>query len=347
MKLEKYNIKRTLIKGAPPSVYNLPSTRAAALTSLSDNSIILVGGENGGTLYYWKKVECCLIRVGELIPQFERLKEARYGVYDIKVLDETGRRVIFLYSYPRLNKDKTIQVIFKTIEFNKCCKKIKNITTWYESHPKIFTNVIHHGSGKIAVIDKDSAYISIGDLGYNQINNRELSGDLGCILKITKDSSEKISQGHRNIQGMTIVNGKLFASEHGPNGGDEINLINKDNDYGWPFVSYGFPYGVPGDPRDYVVIENPGSHEGYTKPLIEFTPSIAPTELIYFNNYFYMGTLIKKSLILLKLENNQIINTKTIFIGHRLRNLTLLSNNNLVITTDDGLLLVINLSEFI
>ena len=86
-------------------------------------------------------------------------------------------------------------------------------------------------------------------MGFTRIGDRKKRGDLGSVFKLTARTTEKISQGHRNPQGIVLYNNDtLIVSEHGPRGGDELNIVKKGNDYGWPFVTYGQPYGA----GDYV-----------------------------------------------------------------------------------------------
>ena len=68
---------------------------------------------------------------------------------------------------------------------------------------------------------------------------------IGKVLLIKNGKSKIFSYGHRNPQGMFKhpETGKIWTNEHGPRGGDEINKISYGNNYGWPFVSYGEPYG--------------------------------------------------------------------------------------------------------
>jgi glucose/arabinose dehydrogenase len=121
--------------------------------------------------------------------------------------------------------------------------------------------------------------------------------DLGKIIRITPDGAappdnpfvnkpgarpEIWSYGHRNPQGLAInpADGKLWEQEHGAMGGDEINIIEKGHNYGWPLVSYGVNYdGTP-------VGTGRAKMEGVDDPLWHWTPSIAPSGMT-----FYTGEL--------------------------------------------------------
>jgi len=85
---------------------------------------------------------------------------------------------------------------------------------------------------------------------------------------------EIFSTGHRNIQGMINYNDKIFAVEHGPRGGDELNLIIKNANYGWPIISLGTDYNFN---NRYKPFEN---NEKYKGPLFSFVPSAAISDII-------------------------------------------------------------------
>jgi len=154
--------------------------------------------------------------------------------------------------------------------------------------------VSNHSSGSGAhfgcrlVLDGDHLYASLGDRGERE-NAQDVSNHAGSILRFNLGSPERAntqegwlpehySIGHRNPQGMALQpqTGLLWAHEHGPRGGDEINLIRQNGNYGWPVVSYGKEY-VGGDiGLDY-------SPEGYQDPLWIWDPSIAPSGMTFYD----------------------------------------------------------------
>jgi len=111
----------------------------------------------------------------------------------------------------------------------------------------------------------------------------------GKIIEINKNDLDKIivnqetnlnvkifSKGHRNPQGLTKINDSFFSVEHGPRGGDELNKIIKDKNYGWPEVSYGTKYSYDENAKAYEI-----SHENnsFEEPLFAFVPSVAISAL--------------------------------------------------------------------
>lgn len=187
--------------------------------------------------------------------------------------------------------------------------------------------------------------MTVGDLGFTKINQVNTRQDLGSVFKISKSKVEKISQGHRNQQGILSIGKDLYISEHGPRGGDELNLIIRGQDYGWPAVSYGQPYSS----GDYIKPGLTGSHEGFTKPLTYWVPSVAPTELVQlpinwgsWSSQIVMGTLREESLIFIQLTNRTTVGEiSTVNVGERIRDLEINKDGQIIATTDSGKLLVI------
>ena len=136
-------------------------------------------------------------------------------------------------------------------------------------------------------------FFSVGDRGHRP-NGQDLSTHAGSILHVTlegkapannpfisnpKALDEIWSYGHRNPQGLAFDKRSktLWAIEHGPRGGDEINLIEPGNNYGWPVISYGKEYWGP-------LAVGEGTHKaGMQQPFKVYTPSIAPGSLLLYS----------------------------------------------------------------
>ena len=127
-------------------------------------------------------------------------------------------------------------------------------------------------------------------------------------------------------------------------------MIKAGADYGWPFVSYGEPYGSD----DYVKPTKPGTHIGYEEPIKYWVPSIAVTELVQlpksgwaeWSNQLVLGTLKEQVLVFISLADNLTITDSQNFnIGERIRDLEVLNSGQLVATTDSGKLLVLDYKQ--
>ena len=323
--------------------------RGAGLAVLSNDELLLGGGKTGGEMFLYNLSSKKLTKLASLISANRRVNDSRFAINDIAVLSQSQSAANLLISYPRLGLQRDcVEVVVENVNYDRINQKIKRVKTWLVTKPCVPISAVQHTSGRFAVIDSKSAYVTIGDLGYTQISNRKKRGDLGSIFKVSSTSVSKFSQGHRNAQGILLYNGKdLLAAEHGPRGGDELNLIKAGSDYGWPFVTYGQPYG----PGDYVRPTKTGTHAGFVEPLKYWVPSIAPTELVQlpksgwgdWSNQLVLGTLREQVLVFIAIDERfAVTNTVNVDIGERIRDLEVLSTGELVATTDSGQLLVIN-----
>jgi len=175
----------------------------------------------------------------------------------------------------------------------------------------------------------------------------------GKIIEIDLSTNKwrHFTKGHRNREGLTFLkSGQLFSTEHGPFGGDELNVITENSDYGWPNVTLGTDY----DSYDWPVGTSSlvGSHTGYRAPLFAWLPTIAASQLIEVNNFnprwngdLLVGALKASSLYRLRLEDGQVLYSERIWIGQRIRDLAQADNGTIVLWTDDTQLLFITVDQ--
>jgi len=214
---------------------------------------------------------------------------------------------------------------------------------------------IHFG-GRITFDDKGHLFLSIGDRG-TRSNAQDLNNHAGSILRLNLDGTipkdnpfiddkkglgEIWSYGHRNPQGLffNTQTQQLWAIEHGPRGGDEINLIAAGKNYGWPVISYGMEYHAP------IPVGKGKKRNGMEQPVKYYIPSIAPSSLIQYSgkafpewkNNLLAGALVLQHLNKVALdENNQAIAEERLLqpIG-RIRNIIESPEGWLYIATDNG-----------
>ena len=319
--------------------------RGPALAVLKDGTLLLGGGTRGGSIFSWRESTQELKLLGEMMTSRERIRDSRFAITDIAILSESKDAANLLISFPRLSASRCVEVVVFRATYDRVKNSLTKNERWFRSKPCVAISAVQHAAGRMEVINNRSAYLTVGDLGFDDLPNRSKRGDLGSVFRISKTKIARISQGHRNQQGIVLVNGKdLLVSEHGPRGGDEINLVERGIDYGWPFVTYGAPYSQ----GDYVIPGETGTHEGYREPLKQWTPSIAPTELVQlpvgkFGKYsggLAMGTLRQASLVFMRYENGRILDSEIVSVGARIRDLEVLPDQRLIASTDDGRLMV-------
>lgn len=336
-------------KSITKSVTQGGNPRGPALAVLSDDTILLGGGANGGEIFTFNTDGKYLRKLGSFIPATKRINDSRFAINDIAILSETSLSAKVLISYPRLGATGScVEITIDELAYDRKKQRMKFVSNWFVTKPCVPISAVQQTAGRFETIDANSVYVTIGDLGYSEIDNRAKRGDLGSIFKLTSKSATKISQGHRNPQGILLFDKKtLLAAEHGPRGGDEINVIKEGGDYGWPFVSYGQPYGA----GDYVRPTKTGTHVGYLGPIKYWVPSIAPTELVQlpeqgwasWGRALVLGTLREEVLVFMKINDNfEITEEVHLDMGARIRDLEVLSNGSLIATTDSGKLITVS-----
>ncbi len=325
------------------------NTRGPALALLKDDAVLLGGGPSGGELLTWNKNKSALRSLGKFIPADRREEDSRFAITDIAVLSESAKSARLLISYPRLGAGGScVEVAVDELNYDRVKQRARFVANWFVSKPCVPISAVQHAAGRFEVIDKNSAYVTIGDLGYTEIDDRAKRGDLGSIFKLTAKSAVRISQGHRNPQGIVMFDKKvLMAAEHGPRGGDEVNVIEEGGDYGWPFVSYGQPYSG----GDYVKPGKTGNHDGYVQPITYWVPSIAPTELVQlptadwgtWGRALVLGTLREEVLVFMKVSSDLAVTESVqVDMRDRIRDLEVLKNGALLATTDSGKLITVS-----
>ena len=184
-------------------------------------------------------------------------------------------------------------------------------------------NIDFNGLGSSNIHHDNKIYLAVGTPEKHASKNSFLAQDLnsvfGKILEIDKENIQNnlikpmvFTSGHRVPQGLTKIDGNLFNAEHGPKGGDEINILEKGENYGWPIVSYGTNYlkDGGGDGKSYKI--NHSSNK-FKDPLFAFVPSVGISSL---NNCPKILTEYYKSpcLLALSLRGNNLRTGKSLII---------------------------------
>ncbi|WP_158847816.1 PQQ-dependent sugar dehydrogenase [Algibacter sp. L1A34] len=188
----------------------------------------------------------------------------------------------------------------------------------------------HFGS-RITFDNDGYLYFSIGERGNRDENPQDITRDCGKIYRLNDDGTIPadnpfvntpnaktaiFSYGHRNPQGMAKhpETGVIWVNEHGPKGGDEINILAKGKNYGWPIISYGVNYSG-------TAFTEITEKEGMEQPLFYWVPSIAPSGMAFvtsgkypeWKNNILVGSLKFQYLERLVLENNKVVKREELF----------------------------------
>jgi glucose/arabinose dehydrogenase len=126
------------------------------------------------------------------------------------------------------------------------------------------------------------------------------------------------SYGHRNPQGLARhpLTGDLYDAEHGPRGGDELNLVQRGRNYGWPVITYGMNY-------DGTPITNLTAKEGMEQPVTHWTPSLAVCAIDFYvgdrfpgwRHHLFLSTLAAEELVRLEIEERKVVHQEVLFKG--------------------------------
>ena len=208
-------------------------------------------------------------------------------------------------------------------------------------------NTFHNGC-RLLISSDLKLFITTGDAG-NQPSAQEINSVNGKILRINLDGSVPSdnpfpgspvwSSGHRNAQGLVFVNDKLYSSEHGPNSDDEINLIGKKQNFGWPDVK-----GFCNENSEKIFCQS----NAVVEPLYAWTPTIAVCGLDYYTNEqipqwknsLILATLKDNTLYQLRLNGSgsKIEELREIFRGTygRLRDVCIAPDGKIYVSTSNG-----------
>ena len=213
----------------------------------------------------------------------------------------------------------------------------------------------HEAGGRIVAIDNDHVVLTTGPYRSRFLSQDKKSIN-GKLIKININNSdyEIISMGHRNPQGLYFdeENNFLLETEHGPQGGDEINIIeiNKDEiqNFGWAMVSAGEHYGgkIERNKEKYLKYPLYKSHSehGFIEPLKSFVPSIGISEITKIENTKYVVISLKdKSLYFFELKNKKILSMNRVEVFERVRDLKYKNNKLYLFLEDTPSIGIINL----
>ncbi len=204
----------------------------------------------------------------------------------------------------------------------------------------------HMAGGRLAFKAPSTIYLSSGDYHWDGLNgpkalSQNMDNDYGKVMAIDLVTREPtiVSRGHRNMQGITVDrNGRVWVLEHGIRGGDELNLVVAGNDYGWPSVTLGTLYSRLPVPHTGAY----GRHDGYTKPVFAWLPSVAVSSLTTIENFheawdgdLLAASLINRALHRIRIEDNRVLFAERIPVGDNRIRYAHVHKGQIIIWTDD------------
>ena len=302
----------------------------------------------------WRKNETPMLRTFTVkdifISKFENNKIFASAIYYNKD-NKCFNLSVFENMIKFINKNK-----ISVGEWKRVYETVPCLELIYERHsphdPGAAFDIMSAG-GRIIEVDKDNILLSVGDFAndgqYNKDYIQDEKAHYGKTILINKKTykSKVFTMGHRNPQGLTLTkNNKVYLTEHGPRGGDEVNLLKGEgSNYGWPLATYGVNYSYINNGHRWPFDITNNNHEllNFEEPLVSFVPSVAISQLLeYKNDYFkrwkgdlLVGTLREQKIIRLRIKNNKVlVLDRSIILDKRIRDLIELKDGRLVVLTE-------------
>jgi glucose/arabinose dehydrogenase len=215
----------------------------------------------------------------------------------------------------------------------------------------------NHFGGRIVQAEDDTLFLTLGEHFTTRDEAQNLANDLGKIVRIAPDGSvprdnpyvgragarpEIWSYGHRNPQGLAFnpTTGKLWEHEHGPRGGDEVNIVEKGRNYGWPVIGYGIDYSG-------ARIHSSTSKPGMEQPVKYWVPSIAPSGMAFYQGdlfpawrgSLFVGALAGRMLVRLALDGEKVAGEERLLQGlrERIRDVRAGPDDAIYLVTDNAI----------
>lgn len=272
------------------------------------------------------------------------------GLLDIVLHPDFEQNQTLFLSYAHRNGEgMTTRVARLTFDG----ERLSDTQVIFEALPRSSTG--RHFAGRMVIDANDHLFIAVGDRG-DMDRAQDLADDAGGVHRLTLNgepvgdnpfASESgkndsfFTYGNRNIQGMTLHpdTGDVWSHEHGPRGGDEVNVLRAGNNYGWPKVTYGIDYsGLP--------ISSKTKMEGITDPLHYWDPSIAPSGMAFYTGDrfpewqgdLFVGALKFQKLVRLSLNGETVVEEEDLLtdFGQRIRDVRMGPDGALWLLTDSG-----------
>ncbi|WP_300390623.1 PQQ-dependent sugar dehydrogenase [Henriciella sp.] len=220
----------------------------------------------------------------------EALVEGQGGYFAMALdPDFASNRTLYL-SYAKGTADENTTAVVKGV-LSEDLSELTDVQEIFAGTPRETT---YHYGGRLAFLPDGTLIITMGE-GFRYMDEAQNPMNYhGTIARINTDGSipddnpfasgedgapAVWSYGHRNVQGLLYDEGReiLWAHEHGPKGGDELNIIEPGNNYGWPEITYGVNY-------DGTIITEETEAPGMEQPVVKWVPSIAPSGMVLVNS---------------------------------------------------------------
>ena len=277
--------------------------------------------------------------------------EGQGGLLDVVLDPAFGQNSTIYLSYAEPGVDGTNGTAVARARLEG--QALRDVKVIFRQQPKVASK--HHFGSRLVFARDGNLFVTTGERNSERAKAQDLGTHLGKIIRITTDGGvpkdnpfvgregarpEIWSYGHRNAQGAALNpdTGQLWEIEHGPRGGDEINLPQAGKNYGWPVITYGREY------SGEKVGEGITAKEGMEQPVHYWVPLIAPSGMVFHDgrNYaawkgqLFVGALAAAQLVRLEVEpTGKILHEERYAIGKRVRDVREGPDGALYLVTDE------------
>jgi len=274
--------------------------------------------------HYWKRAQQCFV---------------------VRVSSMSGTRAAFLAGDPSLH--------WETVFESTPCVPLRGENAVHENNPFAGMEI----GGRLGFLGDQRLLLTLGDHDFTGVETKQMfaqdpqvSYGKTILIHLDDGTSEIYSMGHRNPQGLYITpEGAIWSTEHGPQGGDELNFIVRGANYGWPLVTYGTDYGSAAWPLS----KTQGRHDGYQQPTFAWVPSIGVSNLVRIERDRYpvwkgdllVGSLHGHALFRLRLLDQHVIYSEPIEMGERIRDIIEGPDGRVVLWTDTSSIISLTPAE--
>ena len=321
-----------------------------ALEFLPDNSM-LVTAKSGAMMI--------IAADGTPGPEIEGVPEVdaagQGGLLDVALAPdfETSNRIFFSFSEPRDGGNGTSVASATLVTDDAGGGRLEDVEVIFRQTPTYDGNK-HFGS-RLVFGNEGELYVTVGERSDTPIRDQaqDIASGLGKVFRIDQNGQalpdnplidqegalpEIWSLGHRNMQSATLDGeGRLWTVEHGPKGGDELNMPEAGVNYGWPEVTYGIDYS--GEPIGEGITANSET----TQPIYYWDPVIAPSGMAYYEGdefpswqgAFLVGGLVAQSVVVLHMENDRVAFEERVPLDARVRDVKVGPEGAVYAVTED------------
>ncbi|WP_152047734.1 PQQ-dependent sugar dehydrogenase [Aureimonas psammosilenae] len=318
---------------------------------LPDGSMLVT--EKGGTM----RVVSGDGKVGEPISGVPKVESGgQGGLLDVALDPKFTENRLVYFTYSAAGEGGNSTAIGKG-RLSPDGTRLEEVSKIFTQEPRYDGNK-HFGS-RIVFDREGHLFAGLGERSDKGIreNAQKLDNHIGKVIRINADGSvpadnpfvgqegarpEIWSYGHRNIQGGALnpETGAVWFSEHGPKGGDEVNVAERAKNYGWPMVSYGVEYS--GQP----VGTGKQSGEGFTQPVLHWTPVIGASGMAFYTGdavpgwkgSAFFGGLATKDLVRVTFDGTKVVGEERLLkdFGKRIRDVRQGPDGAIYVATDEG-----------